>query len=230
MIKPRWPITSPFLLFTILTIISACHKTAPPVDSNFYISFTAGNSNYLYKQGQNAQYFRGGTSADNFGNFFIDPSTYMSPLQTNLNIYLAGFVFDYQTYLSSLTIPFTSIGDTLFATRSYGLCNTGVGFAYNGEIGAFACPLRSDVGVVAQAPNGTLYTSVTSIQPAGSFYIIDSIVNAHYVDNDNLRDYDKIITGRFQCRVFDPVNSSIYLDLTNGKFRMPVWRNAQDGL
>jgi hypothetical protein len=219
----------------LIAILFSCqkssHQPASKVDSNFYISFSTTDSNYSYREGISALYFRGGPDGSgvtsNGWYFWIDPSTYMSPLQGNSNTYLAGFYFDYYNVFGGYNFPYTDIGDTLLTAGTYGICNTGIDYALIGTFD-FGCPLRTDVNIVMQPSSGTLYVTASSAQPIGTFFTIDSVSNVHYVDNDNLRDYDKIISGRFQCRVFNPADTSIHLDLTNGRFRMPVWRNQQD--
>jgi hypothetical protein len=74
--------------------------------------------------------------------------------------------------------------------------------------------------------NGKLLNSAAVVQPAGSYFIIDSVINFHSSDTRPYYDFDKIISGRFQCRVFDPENHTVSADLLSGKFRMPIWKNG----
>jgi hypothetical protein len=118
------------------------------------------------------------------------------------------------------------IGDSLFKTGQRTICFTGIN--YVSSLGELSCYNTASVAIFWTTPQGILQNSGSGFQPSTSFYQIDSVISFHHVENLNLKDYDKIIIGSFQCRIFDPTDTTKYTDLTNGHFRMPVWRNGFD--
>jgi hypothetical protein len=228
------PILSISCFFIAVLFASSCKKNSSPSGSqppsqDFHISFSTPDSNYDYQTGLNYQYLRDGSMADNLASdgyhFEISPATEISPLPMNANIHTAGFVFNYyQVYQGSP--PWTAIGDSLFKTGQRTICFTGINYA--SSLGGLACYSPASVVLFWTTPQGILQNSGSGFQPSTSFYQIDSVITFHHVENLTLKYYDKIIIGSFQCRIFDPTDTTKYTDLTNGHFRMPVWKNGFD--
>lgn len=235
--KPLAPHFFAICIFCIMFFLCACHKTDKPAADNqdFYISFTTAGTDIKYEVGSNFQYLRGGTQSTQYITegiqFGIYPATYLSPLPTNVNIYTAGFSFGYDTLITSYTlpnaIPYTNIGNTLFTTGEHSICYTGMNHAFDGLMSALSCANAKGISFF-WTKDGVMLNSAAVRQPLGSFCRIDTVLNHHHDDPLNLKIYDKIISGSFQCRVYNPADFSQYYDLTNGKFRMPVWRNKAD--
>ena len=150
--------------------------------------------------------------------FAIGPSTYISPLPTNVGIETVGFGFGLEETLPDFTVPLVAEGDSLFGKGARLFCNQEINCLDGNHIKIF------------WTFNSILMNSSYSGQPLDSYFYIDSVQDYHHTENLNLKIYDKIITGRFRCKIFDPEDTTVSKELTNGTFRMPVWRNAQDGI
>ena len=227
---------SALCFFCLAFLLCSCHKSNPPaVSQDFYISFTAAGSDIRYETGTNFQYLRGGSQAtqqlSSGVDFEVSPAAYISPLPTNVNVYTAGFVFGYDTLITSYVppngLPYANIGDLLFSTGQRSIFYTGINYAFDGNIGELS---RTDPkGVtIFWTTNSVVLNSGSSLQPTGNFFHIDSVLSYHHDDPLSLKTYDKIISGTFQCRVYNPTDTTQFYDLLNGRFRMPIWRNSAD--
>lgn len=209
----------------IILLIASCKKNRPDireVSQDFYIAFSCNDSNYKYETGQEYQYLRGGFEGEMLASsgvdFAIGPSTYISPLPTNVGIQTAGFQFGLEEIIPDFNVPWVDLGDSLFRKGARIFCNQEVNCSDGNHIKVF------------WTFNSTLMNSSYSGQPLDSYFYIDSVQDYHHRENLNLKIYDKIITGRFRCKIFNPGDTTVSKLLTNGTFRMPVWRNAQDGI
>ncbi len=102
--------------------------------------------------------------------------------------------------------------------------NTGIN--YLAEPIDLTCSDNNGITLYFNSTGGNLFNSGSGIQPGSSFYSIDSVTDFHSRDTTlYYGNYDKIISGRFTCRMFNPENLAEYQDLTQGEFRMPIWLN-----
>jgi hypothetical protein len=211
------------LTIILILLIASCKKNtsgANQPSKDFYIAFSYNDSNYKYETGGQYQYLRGGSQGEVYTStgldFGISPSTYISPLPINAGIQTVGLGFDLDEIFPGNTILWVDMGDSIFRTGARLFCSPG-----------FNCSDGSHINIFWTL-NSVVMNSSYSNQPLDSFFSIDTGKDFHHTENLNLKDYDKIITGRFQCKVFNPGDTSVSNELTNGKFRMPVWRNGYD--
>ena len=212
----------PFCLLTIFFIIS-CKKDVKQADPGpFFISYTTQGT-YFYISPGNDYLLTQGTAmgTDAGGNHqFIPTTRFFQASPHNENIYRIGFLFS--SALTGSTIDWAAVGNSIFQAKTYTICYTGVNYANFLE--GLSC--IGGATVYYTPVNGILHNSTAVIQPAGSYFVIDTVTAYHSVDARPNYNFDKIISGRFQCRVFDPENHAVYIDLSLGKFRMPVWKNG----
>jgi hypothetical protein len=208
-----------------ILLIASCKKNMTDiheVSQDFFVAFSCNDSNYKYETGKQYQYLRGGSQGDfpqSLGlDFATEPSTYISPLPTNLGIETVGFEFGLEEIFSDFTIHWVDLGDSLFRKGSRLFCNQEINCLDGNHMKVF------------WTFKSIRMNSSYSGQPSDSYFYIDSVQDYHHTENLNLKIYDKIITGRFQCKIFTPGDTTVSKELINGTFRMPVWRNGQDGI
>jgi hypothetical protein len=205
-----------------LVLISSCTKERKPDPGPFFISYTtqgadfhiSPGSEYLFKQGTSI-------ATDAGGNHQFSPITMFFPASPhNENIYRIGFIFS--SGQTGSNVDWVNLGNSIFQQKAYSICYTGVNYANFLE--GLSCP--GGATIYYTPDNGKLLNSASVVQPAGSYFIIDTVTDFHSTDTRANYDFDKIISGRFQCRVYNPEKHTEYADLSSGKFRMPIWRNG----
>lgn len=223
----NWLLYLFFLMLSFSCKKNASEKPSPePFYAHFKINDSAvsyiNNADYYFEQGR-------GTSMDGGGNFEYFPTTYISPVAprySNVNVYYSyGQVFSYTPPCSSCLPVWSQYGDALFVTGSWKYCYTGINFV--AQPLQFACGDNHSMSIYLNSKQGNLMNSGSAPQPAWSYYSIDTVTKFHVRQGTiSSGSYDKIISGHFACRVFNPLDTADYLDITEGLFRMPIWLNA----
>lgn len=176
----------------------------------------------MYKAGDKFTYLRGG-STSLYPSYHFSPNTYFTPLPINTNVHSIGFQFEYEPACPRCDPDMTKYGNEIFTVGTRQICYTGSTLT---QIYDLFCPSNDGVVIFWTDANGRLLNSTAGYQPAGKFFSIDSVIDYHNESPSNsLLAFDKIISGRFTCRVFDPENKAYYKDFTGGSFRIPIWRN-----
>lgn len=213
------------LVVCILSIIAGCKKKsddqAAKSPGKFYISFKIADSTFNYRSNDTTFTYvcYGITGHHSDGRTSFHPTTFITPLPLELEVYKIRFEFNYYAPCVNCIPDYTKYGNEAFFTGSRNICKTD-------QLYTKHCTDNKGCTISWTDASGTELHSLYGNQPAGAFFYIDSVYNYQYRGADmNVLDYDKIIVGRFACRVFDPANTSYTKDLTEGKFRMPVWRN-----
>ena len=180
-----------------------------------------GKPNFCYKTGDQYQYLRGRSQGSVYMStgldFGISPTTHISSIPTNLNVQIVGLGFGLDEIFSDDNIHWMEMSDSLFRMGARTYCNQGFSCSDGNHINRF------------WNPGSLQLNSSLSRQPSDSCFMIVTVTIYHHVTNLNLTDYYKIIGGRVQCKVFSLSDASVSKLLINGQFRMPVWRNSQDG-
>ena len=218
--------------FLVLIALISCKKNTSdkPDPGTFYVRFKLNDSTVSYTN--NADYYFWedmGLSSSGSGLQFF-PITYISPvadLHSNIGVY-----YSFAQVYSYLPPPcatcwgtsWAQYGDTIFAPGSRKYCNTG--WTLVGGPFELACGTNNTTTLFITSNAGNLLNSGTHPQPAWSYYSIDTATDFHFRGTTpSSADYDKIISGRFACRVFNPIDTADHLDITEGEFRMPIWLN-----
>lgn len=213
------------LIAGILAIIGSCKKKSDDQAKDpgeFFISFKTADSTYTYKSGDSFSYVCGNiTGYYPDGVISYHPSTYITPMPVDLDlsIPIIKFEFNYYAKCAGCNPDLTTYGNATFYVGSRNICKTDAPYSKH-------CPDNNGCSINFTDAAGIVLNSREADQPSGRYFYIDSVINYQYrLSNYNNLNYDKIIVGRFACRVWDPANKTYSKDLTEGKFRMPVWRN-----
>ena len=223
-------VSSRCLLLLIIFISCKKNVSQKPDPGIFYARFKINDSAVSYNNNADYYFWQSRGIATDAGGDYYFPTTYISPvaaLYSNVGAYYSfGQIFSYQPGCPNCyPVNWTQYGDTIFATGPRKYCYTGLHYV--------AQPMELDlvdnhsVLVYLNSKEGNLLNSGSYPQPAWSYYSIDTATYFHVreITNINSGNYDKIISGRFACRVFNPVDTADYLDITEGVFRMPIWLN-----
>ncbi len=217
----------------LLILLISCKKNASekPGPGPFYASFRINESAVSYNNNADYYFEQGrGTSMDGGGNYEYFPTTYVSlvaPQNSNVGVYYSfGQVFSYTPPCPNCyPALWTQFGDSLFVTGPLKYCYTGINFV--AQQLQLACGDNHSMSIYLNSKEGNLLNSGSDPQPAWSYYSIDTVRDFHVRETTiSSGSYDKIISGRFACRVFNPLDSTDYLDIIEGQFRMPIWLNA----
>lgn len=213
------------LIAGILAIVGSCKKKAADQPDKgpgeFYISFKTADSTYNYKTGDKFSYVCGSlTSHSPYSPPIYYPNTYITPLPLNTDVYTIKFQFSHEADCSACNHDMIKYGNETFYVGSKNICKTD-------PMSSGKYCLGNDVVMIYWTDaTGKFLRSQAGDQPAGNYFYIDSVFDYRYGSaNFNLLNFEKIIVGRFSCRVFDPENKTYSKDFTEGKFRMPIWRN-----
>jgi hypothetical protein len=221
-----------FVLFLVICV--SCKKNdaekPKPSPGPFYARFKINDSAVSYTNNTDYYFEQGrGTSTDGAGHSEYFPTTFISPVArqySNVNVYYSfGQVFSYTPTCPDCIPSFSEFGDALFVTGPRGYCYTGINFV--AEQLELACSDNHRMSIYLNSKQGNLLNSGSAPQPAWSYYSIDTVTIFHMREATlSSGSYDKIISGRFACRVFNPLDTADHLDITEGVFRMPIWLDA----
>ena len=213
------------LLAGILAVAGSCKKKADHQPDKgpgeFYISFKTDDSTYDYKVDDKFTYVCGrALSSDLSSSITYRADASITPLPLNTDVYSIKLQFNYETECSGCYHDLEKFGNEIFNVGAKKLCKI------DSMLLNRFCTGNDVVMVYFTDAAGKIWNSQTGDQPAGNHFYIDSVFDYRSRSaNFNLLDYDKIIVGRFSCRVFDKENKTSYKDFKEGKFRMPAWRN-----
>lgn len=213
------------LVAGVLAVVGSCKKKAnDQLDKGpgeFYISFKTVDSTYNYKSGDKFTYVCGSVTVHHPSSpSSYHPNTYIAPLPLNIDMYSIKFQFTYKADCYECNPDMIKYGNKTFYVGPRNICKT------DPMVSSKYCPDNDVVMIYWTDAAGKSLKSQAGDQPAGNYFYIDSVFDYRYSSaNFNLLNYEKIIVGRFSGRVFDPENKTYSKDLTEGKFRMPIWRN-----
>lgn len=207
----------------LLLVFFSCKKETkeePPQD--FYITFTLDDSTYRYRPEGLYRYDCGTVVSHDFG---MDPTsnfrtTVAIVRAENANLHPIGFSFRYGVKRFQKE-KMTEYGNALFQQGPMAVCYSGLTYITL----PYEMSCLGGVGIYWLSANNKYFSSTTEVQPAGSFFSIDEIINqSHGSSPSGYGSYQMILKGRFKCRVFYPADKTIYKDL-EGTFRMPAWQH-----
>jgi hypothetical protein len=215
----------------LLIVFISCKKNASekPNPGPFYARFKINDSAVSYTNNADYYFEQGrGTSTDAGANSTFFPTTFVSPVTppySNVNVYYSfGQVFSYTPPCPDCLPLWSQYGDALFVTGPRNYCYTGINFV--AQQLQLACGDNHSMSIYLNSKEGNLLNSGSAPQPAWSNYSIDTVAEFHVREATlSSGSYDKIISGHFACRVFNPLDTTDYLDITEGVFRMPIWLN-----
>jgi hypothetical protein len=197
-----------------------------PVKLDFYIRFKVSGQAYEYKIDEGYGYNQWTNMVNNNnGTYMLYPSIRLYPnTPINMNVYSLGFNFP--GYQVSSSIDWIKSGDNIFRAGAMSYCFIGNTILYEYPFDAH-CTGGDGISFYWDPPGEKKKYSARDRQPSSSYFNIDSVENYHYdnVDNNNY-DFDKIIKGRFKCRVFEVDDPTKYYDIEEGEFKFGIWKNG----
>jgi hypothetical protein len=217
-----------------ITLFISCNKKEEEKQPeykvhDFFVSFKVLDSTYNYKVGTNYAYESGTATNAAIGSqsssFRAITSIIPIPLDANnKKIYFAFTGGAFLCLSCDKEAEAREIGNLLFANnKEYKVGYTGLNYnTLTHDIW-----YTGGVAIAMQFDQCKYLASTPAVQPQSTFFIIDSVINESYTNlTYGSNSYEKIIIGRFNCRLFCPENTTIYKDLVEGKFRMPIWRKT----
>jgi len=222
---------SSLYVFLLIVFIS-CKKNVSekPNPGVFYARFKINDSAVSYTNNADYYFEQGrGTSTDGANNSVFFPTTSISPVDAKYStvgpFYLFGQVFSYTPPCVDCIPVWDQYGDALFATGPRNYCYTGINFV--AQTLQLVCGDNHSMSIYLNSKEGNLLNSGSAPQPAWSYYSIDTVTEFQVREATlSSGSYDKIISGHFACRVFNPLDTADQLDIKEGEFRMPIWLNA----
>jgi hypothetical protein len=213
----------------LLILTYSCKKSGSekPDPGVFYARFKINDSAVNYTNDSNYYFEQGKAfSNDSSGNSTYKPTTWITPVAhrySNIGpYYLFGQIFSYTSLCGKCLPDWIQYGNTLFVTGPWSFCYLGTNFA-GGQF-PLVCYDDHRMSIYLMSKEGNLLSSSAGSQPAWSYYTLDMVTEFHMrADTISSGSYDKIISGHFACRAFNTMDSTDYLDITEGEFRMPIW-------